>query len=178
MASTYRGAGVYLFRTRRPGLIGRIYPQVVLVQVLVVGFGLWLWGYPWWWAAVAGFLLWPRHNAYVGESNAVGLRRMAHLYGGGKFKAEAKPWADLDPSWYFLPLPGAPKWVLHSVETVATLLLWPVYPQQKNLWNPRRIPRASARRQRTQREAIGWSFNIRPAHLIVWAALITYLIGG
>lgn len=136
--SSYRGAGVYLFRTRRPGLLGRI---------PIIG----------------------RHNAYVGESNAVQLRRDAHVIGGGKFQAIPKDWSDLDPTHYVLPLPGAPKFVLRAVETLLTALFWPVYNDRKNRWNPRRIPLKTAKRQRAQRDLIGWSFNLRPGHVLLWA---------
>lgn len=143
--SAYRGAGVYVFRTRRPGLIGRI-PLI------------------------------GRHTAYVGESNAVELRRLAHVVGGGKFGAVAKPWADLKPTHYVIPLPGAPKSVLRAVETLLILLLWPVYNHAKNQWNPRRIPLSTAKRQRAQRDDIRWSFNLRPAHVLLWVAAIMIMI--
>jgi hypothetical protein len=137
VSTSYRGAGVYVFRTRRPGLLGRI-----------PFFG--------------------RHFAYVGESNAVQLRKDAHLLGGGKYRAVPKHWADLKPTHYVIPLPGAPKHVLRWIETLVILLCWPVYNDAKNKWNPRRIPLSSARRQRGQRDFLGWSFNLRPAHLFLW----------
>ncbi len=140
----YNGAGVYVFRARRPGFIGRI--------------------------PVAG-----RHFAYVGESSHVRLRRRDHLEGSVKYNAFPKPWTDLAPTWYFLPLPGAPKFLLRSVETLLILLLWPVYNHQKNLWNPRRIPIKSAKRQRGQRDVLGWSFNVRFGHLILWMAFFVLM---
>lgn len=141
MTSSYRGAGVYLFRTRRPGLIGRI-PFI------------------------------GRHTAYVGESNHLHLRKMAHLIGGGKFQAIAKPWSDLRPTWYFIPLPGAPKPLLRAIETLLILLTWPVYNSAKNRWNPRRIPLSSALRQREWRDRLGWSLNFRIAQAASWVAAI------
>jgi len=173
---TYRGAGVYIFRTRRPGLIGRIYPQVVIALTLAAGVGLWMWGLPWWFAA-AGALFSPRHFAYVGESNAVQLRKSAHLYGGGKFNAVAKPWSDLSPSHYYIPLPGAPKWMLGKVETIGIALLWPVYNHSKNLWNPRRIPLDAAKWQRYYRDRWGWSLNIRLAHVAILVGIISFYLG-
>lgn len=137
----YRGAGVYVFRTRRPGLLGRI-PLI------------------------------GRHFAYVGESSAVRMRRRDHLEGSVKYNALPKPWTDLKPSWYFIPLPWAPKVVLRSVETVLILLFWPVYNDQKNRWNPRRIPLKAAKRQRGSRDVVFWSFNFRPAHALLWAAFV------
>lgn len=167
--TTYRGAGVYLFRTRRPGLIGRL---PMGVPWMAAGLSLWalsLLGYPWW-PALLAFLFMPRHNAYVGETTAVRLRRSQHAEGGGKFDTLAKPWADLSPSWYFIPLPRT-KWLLRSVETLAVVLLWPVYNHKKNLWNPRRIPLDAARRQRAHRDRLGWSPNCRPLHLLMILAL-------
>ncbi len=180
MMSEYRGHGVYVFRTRRPGMLGRM-PQGVPLG-LAGGFGAayLIWGYGWTIAVVlASFLLQPRHFAYVGESNAVRLRKRAHLEGGGKYHAVPKPWADLDPTWYCLALPWAPKWLLRAVETAGIVLLWPVYNKQKNLWNPRRIPLESAKKQRVQRDAVRWSFNFRVGHLILWiAAGCTLLMRG
>lgn len=145
----YNGAGVYAFRTRRPGLFGRV-------------------------------PLLGRHWAYVGQSVHVRVRRHVHLHGSVKYNEMPKPWADLDPTWYFLPLPFAPTFVLLAVETLGILLLWPVYNHQKNLWNPRRIPLKSARRQRGQRDFSGWSWNFRPAHAALWMAAIvlTYVNEG
>lgn len=176
--TTHRGAGVYVFRTRRPGLIGRLYPEVVFSLTCSAVIGLWLLGMnPW--LGLAGALLWPTHFAYVGESTAVQLRKSAHIDGGGKFGATAKPWADLVTSWHYLPLPGAPKWVLRSVETVGILLLWPVYNHKKNLWNPRRISLRAAKVQRLSREKFGWSFNFQLIHMVMWTgALVLVAING
>lgn len=141
----YNGAGVYVFRTRRPGLIGRI-----------PFFG--------------------RHTAYVGMSEHVRFRKGVHLKGSMKYNALPKPWTDLKPSWYFIPFPFAPRWVLLWIETVVIALLWPVYNHQKNLWNPRRIPLKAAIRQRGSRDFCGWSFNFRYGHVILWVALIGFCV--
>lgn len=140
-------SGVYVFRTRRPGLLGRI-------------------------------PLLGRHTAYVGEGH-VRSRYRDHLDGSVRFNAFPKPWADLKPTWYYLPLPYW-KWLLRTVETLLIALLWPVYNQQKNLWNPRRIPLKTAKRQRGQRDLIGWSFNLRPAHFMIWicSAVLIYANDG
>lgn len=132
----YNGSGVYVFRTRRPGLLGR---------VPLIG----------------------RHFGYVGESKNVRSRYSQHIDGSVRYNNFPKPWAGLKPSWYYVPLPNL-RWLRLSLETLLILLLWPVYNHQKNLWNPRRIPLKSAKRQAAQRAAIGWSFNLRPAHLILW----------
>lgn len=132
----YNGPGAYIFRTRRPGLLGRI-PLI------------------------------GRHTAYVGESAHVRSRYREHVEGSVKYNAFPKPWAELEPTWYYIPLPPG-KWLRLWVETVLIALLWPVYNHQKNLWNPRRIPLKSARRQAAQRAVMGWSFNFRFAHAVLW----------
>jgi hypothetical protein len=132
-------SGVYVFRCRRPGLLGRI-------------------------------PLLGRHTAYVGEG-WVDLRRKEHLAGGGRYRRPAKPWSDLRPSIHVIRLPYW-KWLLRSVETLLILLLWPVYNVSKNRWNPRRIPPGVAEFQRRMRDRIGWSFNFRLAHAMLW------IVGG
>lgn len=141
MSKKYNGAGVYVFRTRRPGLFG---------HVPILG----------------------RHFAYVGESRHVRSRWSQHVIGSVRYNMLPKPWTDLKPSWYFIPIPFAPKWLLLSIETALIALLWPVYNYQKNLWNPRRIPLRSAQRQRGSRDVVRWSFNLRPGHILLWIAAI------
>lgn len=137
--------GVYVFRGRRPGLIGRI-------------------------------PLLGRHFIYVGEGR-VRSRWRDHMQGSVKYNALPKPWTDLKPTWYFIPLPYF-KPLLLLVETLLILLLWPVYNHQKNLWNPRRIPIKTAKRQRGQRDLTGWSFNFRPAHAMLWVTVIVLTIAN
>jgi hypothetical protein len=174
--SGYRGAGVYAFRGRRPGLIGRlpgwfgwVSAGISLVALMMLGYNPWF--------ALLGFLFNSRHWMYVGETNAIQLRKSAHLEGGGRFKAEAKPWADLAPSHYFLRLPAS-KRLLLFVETIGILLLWPVYNHKKNLWNPRRISLRGARAQRVMRDRWGWSINITVIHLFMIGVATLALIGG
>lgn len=194
----YNEAGVYVFRTRRPGLLGRI-PSVVCWPLLC-GFAgiLYAHGLPLWLCPIV-LLFSNRHTAYVGESMRVRGRRLDHLAGSAKFGSLPQPWADLHLprtqtprfrmrtyGWYFLPLPPF-KPILRGVETLLIMLLWPVYNHQKNLWNPRRIPLHSAKRQRGQRDFAGWSFNMRYAHVIIliigvavgyergWTAWVTHL---
>jgi hypothetical protein len=165
----YNEAGVYVFRTRRPGLLGRA-PSVIWWPLLA-GWAVTIWVYTGrWWLMPLVMLLNNRHTAYVGESLQVNSRKLTHLKGSVKFNAMPKPWSDLKPSHYFLPLPPF-KPILHAVETLVILLLWPVYNHQKNLWNPRRIPLRAAIRQRGSRDFTGgvWSFNFRYGHLIMWA---------
>lgn len=166
------GGGVYVFRGRRPGLIGRIPLPFYLSFLLPGAFLSAHFLLPHWWIGGAMLLLSPRHTLYVGEGR-VHLRREQHLRGSEKWGASAKPWSDLRPSWYFLPLPYV-KWLLHSVETLAIVLLWPVYNHQKNQWNPRRIPLSTAKTQHGQRDRWRWSFNFRYGHAVLWVAGIGY----
>ncbi len=172
--SGYRGAGVYVFRTRRPGLLGRLPWWIHLAAMALSAAGLAVQHYSMWFALLA-LVLSPRHFAYVGESVSVRLRRRDHLQGSMKYNQLPKPWADLEPTWYFLPLPMAPKFILRGIESLLIALLWPVYNHQKNQWNPRRIPLSAAKRQRGQRDFARWSFNMRPAHAIGWAGLIGFI---
>lgn len=178
MNSIYRGPAVYVFRTRRPGLIGMFPAWLAPVACALSFWALFLLGYPLW-PALLALLFSSRHFAYVGETTAVRLRRSQHTEGGGNFDAQAKPWADLDPTFYYLRMPRW-KWLLHSVETLLIGLLWPVYNHQKNLWNPRRIPLQSARVQRAMRDQWSWSLNCRPVHALmsVGAALLTFYSNG
>jgi hypothetical protein len=166
--SNYRGAGVYAFRTRRPGLIGRLPVWLAPAAALTSLAALNLLGYPLWPAALA-LLFYPRHWAYVGETNAIQLRKAQHLEGGGKFRATQKPWADLEPRHHFIALPRASKRMLRLIETLLILLLWPVYNHKKNLWNPRRIPLEAARGQRYVRDHMNWCLNVRPIHIMIIA---------
>jgi hypothetical protein len=166
----YNGAGVYLFRTRRPGLLGRI-PAPVSAAIVAVA-ALMIWHYIAWWLMPVALLLSSRHNAYVGLSEHVRFRKGVHLKGSMKYNALPKPWTDLAPSWYFVPLLLPWGWLLQTVETLGISLLWPVYNHQKNLWNPRRISLKAAKRQRGSRDFAGWSFNFTAGHATLWVALI------
>lgn len=103
------------------------------------------------------------------------LRIGEHLRGGGRYRCRPKPWTDLRPTVRVIPLPYW-KWLLRSVETLLILILWPVYNQQKNRWNPRRIPIRTAILQREVRDRIGWCFNLRPGHVFLWIFLLALII--
>jgi hypothetical protein len=140
-----------------------LFPVIVILACVTA----WQLGMPWW-LGLGAWVLSPRHFAYVGESSRVRSRKLDHLKGSVKFNQPPKPWVDLRPSHYFIPVPGF-KPVLLAIETAGILLLWPVYNHQKNLWNPRRIPLKTALRQRGSRDFTGfWSFNFRPAHALLW----------
>lgn len=102
--------------------------------------------------AIFGWPLIGRHFAYVGETTSFHHRHLQHTVGGGRYGHHAQPWADLDPVCVLrIPLPPW-KWLLHLVETLFILLLWPVYNHKKNLWNPRRIPLQVAKAMRAVRD--------------------------
>jgi hypothetical protein len=118
------------------------------------------------------------HWGYVGETKSFARRHAQHIEGGGSFQSIAKPWSDLDPRCVIrIPLPPW-KWLLHSVETVLITCTWPVYNHAKNQWNPRRIPLRAQVRQRALRNRLGWSPNVRPAHLLILAtlAVVAYIV--
>lgn len=163
-----------MVRTSRQGLIGRLPGWFGPCAALLSFALLLLLGWPWW-VSLIGLLFNSRQFGYVGETVALLQRRSEHENGGGRWGKAQQPWADLRPTFYSLPLP-ARKWLLHCVETLLIVLVWPVYNKQKNLWNPRRIPLASAKRQRARRDAWGWSFNMRPPHLAL--ILILVIIGA
>jgi hypothetical protein len=103
---------------------------------------------------------WPivgRHNGYTGQSKAYRLRWQQHAQGGGKFKSVPKSWSDLDPEFYrILPLPAwmferAPR-IVNLLEGACIVLTAPVYNIQLNKWNPRRISKKRAEKQRRWRE--------------------------
>jgi hypothetical protein len=177
------GGGIYVYRTRKPmSLIGKLrLPEWTAIPgVVIAGAAGEMLGIPWFLAAPAGLLITGRHFGYVGETTSFRDRHAQHignLGSGAKFEKEGKPWADLDPVCVLrLPLPRW-KWLLRSVETLVMLLLWPVYNHKKNLWNPRRIPLVSARRQRYARDrrTLGISWNFRSAHVV--ALLFAIVLG-
>jgi hypothetical protein len=107
------------------------------------------------------------HMAYVGESNVIALRIAQHFVGGGKYSTSPKPWADREPYvWLRIPLPPW-KWLMRSVETLVILLLWPVYNDRKNRWNPRRISLRDQAWQRSCRDAGGVCLNWTYGHTAV-----------
>lgn len=102
--------------------------------------------------AIIGLPFFGRHFAYVGETKSFYHRDIQHLRGGGTYDSVWKDWADLRPKCYRIPLPPW-KWLMRSVETVVIALAWPVYNQQKNMWNPRRISPRKAAAQRRDRDS-------------------------
>ena len=112
------------------------------------------------------------HFAYAGETNSFHFRHLQHTVGGGRYGAVAKPWSDRSPYvWLRIPLPNW-KWLRLTVETLAILLVWPVYNHSKNQWNPRRISLRDQQWQRRMRDAGGWCFNWTWAHTAAVLAVV------
>jgi hypothetical protein len=101
-----------------------------------------------------------RENGYVGRSNNVELRRRCHL-GTCRHPCPPKPWSDLDPRWYHLPLPWwlGWRWCLAPLEALAILLLLPRYNVQLNRRNPRRVSPGRQVAQRVRRDAAGAGYR-------------------
>lgn len=130
--------------------------------------------------AILGLPFLGRHFAYVGETTSFHHRIMQHVAGGGRFNAEQKHWADLDPKVALrIPLPPW-KWLLRTVETLVILLVWPVYNHRKNLWNPRRVSLSMAAMQRRTRDRHDVAFRvflaIRWYHLVAACALLAWTV--
>jgi hypothetical protein len=110
-----------------------------------------------------------RHWGYIGETVSFYFRDRQHMGtsnyapAGGKRlavaqKVPAQPWSDLDPVRHVivaLPWWLCWKWILRPLETLVMAFTWPVYNDAKNHWNPRRVPKGLAQRQRHARDAGG-----------------------
>jgi hypothetical protein len=172
--------GVYIYRTRKPAsLIGlaRLPFEKVAAVIGAAAVTLDLTGRPWWWA-IAFVMLHGRHFAYVGETVDFARRHVQHTIGGGQYRSKQKPWADLEPTRYWIPLPGW-KWLLRTVETLVTYLTWPVYNDAKNRWNPRRRTWGQAIRQRKARDRrrLKLSFSPSPVHTMALVILVPLIWG-
>lgn len=163
-----RRGGVYVYRTRKPGAVFGMPTSFTLAVALLMTATLAFLGGPW---PLAALLLAcsGRHFAYVGETRSFAHRDRQHRSGDVRWGSHAKPWSDLDPKCYRLSMPGW-KWLLRSVETLLIVLLWPVYNDKKNRWNPRRITMARARSMRYARDDVraGGSLGNR-----LWGRLVT-----
>lgn len=121
------------------------------------------------------------HWAYVGETTSFYHRHRQHmgLIEGGRNTGRVhihmpKPWTDLEPYVAFrIGLPQW-KWLLRSVETLVIMLLWPVYNDRKNHWNPRRITLPHATAQRARRAA-GRTSDFLVFRALWWAFLFVVL---
>lgn len=121
--------------------------------------------------ALLGLPLLGWHWGYVGQTRNPKARHWEHMNGGGRYGCTPKDWADLKPRRVVLfKMKHCPQWVLTTVEVFFIRLLLPVYNVQHNLGNLRRIKPHQARAQRAQRDmrgnAVRWSVNFTPAHLL------------
>lgn len=152
----WRG-GCYIVRCRKPGAI---------------------WGLP-----IVG-----RHTAYVGETSSFAHRERQHT---GKYLetdtfrvGPGKPWSDLNPRFYRIPLPF--KWMRKAVEPMLVYVLCPVYNVKlQPPWNFRRVSLKAAKRQRWVRnsEALGWWLprmvsGIRIYHIVGYGMIAAGLYMG
>lgn len=183
-ATMRRGGGVYVYRTRKPMSLLGLLPipwWAPLSAATAVGGAVAAFHGPWWIATPLLFTS-GRHFGYVGETVSFVDRHAEHTLGGGRWDRAAQPWSDLDPRCVVrIPLPGW-KPLLRGLESILIFSLAPVYNERGNLWNLRRIPRSTARRQRwarARRKTLPISWNLRGAHLlvIVTTAIVIHLGG-
>jgi hypothetical protein len=148
--------GCYVWRTRKPGAV---------------------WGLP-----IIG-----RHFAYVGQTGSFAHRERQHT---GKylatdtFRVGHRPWSDLHPRCYRIPLPF--KWMRVALEPLLVAILCPVYNKQlQPPYNFRKIsPRTAAwQRRMRDRESTGWWLpravaSVRLYHIIGYGAIAAGLYLG
>lgn len=120
--------------------------------------------------AFIGLPIIGRHWGYVGMTSSRYHRDDQHLFGTKSY------WSDLNAKVYPLPcwFPGWERARLVQ-ERLWTFVLWPVYPEQGNTWNPRRISRDRARAMRIARQAGGRRFNFTYALVRAPFTLALYL---
>lgn len=173
--------GVYVWRARKPGSLLGLPMSACMIGAVAACVGLHtLTGAPWFFGLVL-LLFSGTHFAYVGETTSFYHRERQHLGNAGttdEFKHAEQPWSDLRPRVvmrFALPVNGRWLWIrrlqkvwLRCVETFFIFALWPAYNDAKNRWNPRRIPREVAKRQRFARSqrTNRWSLNFRPHHAL------------
>ena len=121
--------------------------------------------------AVLGLPVIGRHFGYVGESNDFDRREGEHLRGSTRYATPvaAKPWADLAPKCYRIPLPDS-RWLRRALEWLLIKLLMPVYNVKMNMTNPRRIRPWTAQEQRRRRDEKGIGYKVGVS-LVRWVTL-------
>jgi hypothetical protein len=184
--------GLYLWRTRKPTSFLGLSLKWMLAGAALVGGGLLLAGQGWWSALALLLILFSgRHNAYAGLTNSFYFREQQHIAGSSKWNAAAKPWSDLDPKCYTIPLPNfithrgglaralrlKGRWTLEGLETLLIWATFPVYNVQKQPpYNTRRISPREADRQRYARIKRGTKVNI--GRVLARYALALVVISG
>lgn len=114
-----------------------------------------------------------RHWGYVGQTRNPKARHGEHMDGGGRYGKGPAPWSDLRPKRYTLfKVSHCPQWILNLMERLAVYLLWPVYNDKMNRWNPRRISRIRAARHRYFRERRLRIPVLQPLTMIMLALMI------
>lgn len=150
-ARGWRNCGCYLHRTRKP-------------------------------SAFLGLPFIGRHNAYVGETSSRYFRDRQHKSGDFARGKAAAAWSDLDPKTYPLPcLFPHWKWSRKIQEKLWIFLLMPVYNEQWNKHNPRRISRHKAQNQRWARDKTGVKVNlgrVAVRYSIGWTLVVLLMWGG
>ena len=115
------------------------------------------------------------HWGYVGRTAWPARRHQEHTVGGGKWRATAKPWADLVVERRVMfRKKRRLEITTHFLEWSMIKLLMPVYNIQMNWKNPRRIPPWVAQRQRLQRSgaASGGPLARRGVPLVLQAWMV------
>lgn len=175
---SWKTRGCYVWRTRKPYALFGFSLRWCLLAGAVVGLLLYALDGPWWVALFAP-LCSGRHTAYVGMTGNRYFRDRQHLYGDSRYGAAAKPWADLAPRVYPLPvLFSGWRWARKTQEWMWIKLLLPVYNIQDQVkWNPRKMSSAKAQQQRWARDSRGpaWRWGIAAARGVVaigvWAII-------
>jgi hypothetical protein len=129
-----------------------------------------------------------RHFGYVGETSSFAHRERQH---NGKYLATdtfrtgpGKPWRDLNPRFYRIPLPF--RWVRKLGETFLIWTLLPVYNVRKQPpYNFRKISLSAAQWQARVRssEAFGWWLpravaSVRAYQIVGFGAIVAGLYMG
>ncbi len=157
---SWKTRGNYVWRTRKPHSMLGLSLRTLLLAGLAGGVVMWMMGGPWWLAFLAP-LFSGRHTAYVGQTGSRYHRDRQHLHGDSRYGATGKPWADLEPKVY--PLPCLfPRWAWSRKlnEKLMILLLLPVYNIQDQVkWNPRKVGKDLAQRQRWARDEAKRTFE-------------------
>lgn len=126
--------------------------------------------------AVLGLPLIGWHWGYVGQTRNPRMRHLEHTEGGGRYGKPPASWSDRKPRRFVLfYLPMCPQWLLNVVEAMWVVLLWPVYNDKLNRWNPRRISRRGAARMRVLRDAGVWTPNLKAVPLLALTALALWV---
>ncbi len=185
--------GLYLWRTRKPSSFLGLSLKWLLAGAALLCSALLILGEGWWAAAPWLLVLFSgRHNAYAGLTNSFYFREQQHIVGSSTWGSRAKPWSDLDPKVYRIPLPnfithkgGVAKalglkgrWTLETLETLLIWLTFTVYNAQKQPpWNLRRIPPRKADAQRMAREKRGIGVNLGRV-AVRWALMLVIVAGA